>query len=106
MLCKQRERWYRDCVIDMQTAGEREAEVKSLQEQLAQIQPELTRLRTELQEKSKQEEQLRQQNAEKEEKTKKAILVAKQRISLLNSECSTHFKYTSREKVTSSSLLS
>ncbi|XP_034166487.2 nucleoprotein TPR isoform X3 [Pangasianodon hypophthalmus] len=66
-------------------AGEREAEVKSLQEQLAQIQPELTRLRTELQEKSSQEDQLKQQNSEKEEKTRKAILVAKQRISLLNS---------------------
>ncbi|KAI5099153.1 nucleoprotein TPR isoform X2, partial [Silurus meridionalis] len=66
-------------------AGEREAELKRLQEQLAQIQPELTRLRTELQEKSSQEEQLKQQSAEKEEKTKKAILIAKQRISLLNS---------------------
>lgn len=63
--------------------------MKSLQEQLAQVQPELTRLRTELQEKITQEEQLRQQSAEKEEKTKKAILVAKQRISLLNSECGT-----------------
>lgn len=93
------------CVIDMQTVGEREAEVKSLQEQLAQIQPELTRLRTELQEKTSQEDQLRQQNTEKEEKTKKAILVAKQRISLLNSECSTHSKYTSHENETSSILL-
>ncbi|KAM9468929.1 nucleoprotein TPR-like isoform 3-T3 [Clarias gariepinus] len=67
------------------TAGEREAEVRSLQEQLTQIQPELTRLRTELQEKSIQEDQLRQQVAEKEEKTKKAILVAKQRLNQLNS---------------------
>ncbi|XP_058269448.1 nucleoprotein TPR isoform X3 [Hemibagrus wyckioides] len=66
-------------------AGEREAEVKSLQEQLAQIQPELTRLRTELQEKGSQVDQLKQQNTEKDEKTKKAILVAKQRIGLLNS---------------------
>ncbi|GAA6102968.1 nucleoprotein TPR isoform X3 [Tachysurus ichikawai] len=66
-------------------AGEREAEVKGLQEQLAQIQPELMRLRTELQEKSGQVDQLKQQNTEKDEKTKKAILVAKQRISLLNS---------------------
>lgn len=74
----------------MQTAGEREAEVRSLQEQLTQIQPELTRLRTELQEKSIQEDQLRQQVAEKEEKTKKAILVAKQRLNQLNSECKTH----------------
>lgn len=75
------------CVIDLQTSGEKEAEVKSLQEQLAQIQPELSRLRTEIQEKSAQEDQLRQQNTEKEEKTRKAILVAKQRISLLNSKC-------------------
>uniref|UniRef100_W5UJA0 Nucleoprotein TPR n=1 Tax=Ictalurus punctatus TaxID=7998 RepID=W5UJA0_ICTPU len=66
-------------------AGEREAEMKNLQEQLAQIQPELTRLRTELQEKSNQEDQLKQQNTEKEEKTRKAILAAKQRICLLNS---------------------
>lgn len=75
------------CVIDLQTSGEKEAEVKSLQEQLAQIQPELSRLRTEIQEKSAQEDQLRQQNTEKEDKTRKAILVAKQRISLLNSKC-------------------
>ncbi|TSN03387.1 Nucleoprotein TPR [Bagarius yarrelli] len=66
-------------------AEEREAEVKSLQEQLAQIQPELTGLRTELKEKSSQVDQLKQQNTEKDEKTKKAILIAKQRISLLNS---------------------
>ncbi|KAK3560903.1 hypothetical protein QTP86_022909 [Hemibagrus guttatus] len=72
-------------VDSMQKAtGEREAEVKSLQEQLAQIQPELTRLRTELQEKGGQVDQLKQQNTEKDEKTKKAILVAKQRIGLLN----------------------
>lgn len=75
----------------MQTSGEREAEVKSLQEQLSPLQLELTRLRAELQEKIAQEEQLRQQSVEKEEKTKKAILVAKQRISLLNSECRTRF---------------
>lgn len=93
------------CVIDMQAAGEREAEMKNLQEQLAQIQPELTRLRTELQEKSNQEDQLKQQNTEKEEKTRKAILAAKQRICLLNSECSKHLKnkkYTSHENETSS----
>lgn len=75
--------------------------MKGLQEQLAQIQPELMRLRTELQEKSGQVDQLKQQNTEKDEKTKKAILVAKQRISLLNSECSTLSKYPSCENVTS-----
>lgn len=74
--------------------------MKSLQEQLAQVQPELTRLRTELQEKGSQVDQLKQQNTEKDEKTKKAILVAKQRIGLLNSECSTHCQYTSCENET------
>ncbi|XP_062873069.1 nucleoprotein TPR isoform X2 [Trichomycterus rosablanca] len=72
-------------VENMQKAvGERGAEAKGLQEQLAQVQPELTRLRAELQEKGTREEQLRQQITEKEEKTKKAILIAKQRISQLN----------------------
>uniref|UniRef100_A0A672P1G1 Nucleoprotein TPR n=1 Tax=Sinocyclocheilus grahami TaxID=75366 RepID=A0A672P1G1_SINGR len=61
------------------------AKVKSLQEQLAQVQPELSRLRTELQEKSNLEEQLRQQIADKEEKTKKAFMGAKQKINQLNS---------------------
>uniref|UniRef100_A0A671P6S4 Nucleoprotein TPR n=1 Tax=Sinocyclocheilus anshuiensis TaxID=1608454 RepID=A0A671P6S4_9TELE len=67
------------------TVQEREAEVKSLQEQLAQVQPELSRLRTELQEKSNLEEQLRQQITDKEEKTKKAFMGAKQKINQLNS---------------------
>ncbi|XP_051768515.1 nucleoprotein TPR-like [Ctenopharyngodon idella] len=64
---------------------EREVEVKSLQEQLAQVQPELNRLRAELQEKGNLEEQLRQQIADKEEKTKKAFMGAKQKINQLNS---------------------
>ncbi len=59
--------------------------MKSLQEQLAQVQPELSRLRTELQEKNNLEEQLRQQIADKEEKTKKAFMGAKQKINQLNS---------------------
>ncbi|XP_064188203.1 translocated promoter region b, nuclear basket protein isoform X2 [Anguilla rostrata] len=63
--------------------GEREAEARSFQEQLNRLQPELSRLRQELQEKSGQEEQLRQQMTEKEEKTKKAFLGAKQKISQL-----------------------
>ncbi|XP_051989723.1 nucleoprotein TPR-like isoform X2 [Xyrauchen texanus] len=67
------------------TVQELEAEVKSQQEQLAQVQPELTRMRAELQDKSKLEEQLRQQIADKEEKTKKAIIGAKQKINQLNS---------------------
>ncbi|ROL44753.1 Nucleoprotein TPR [Anabarilius grahami] len=67
------------------TVQEREAEVKSLQEQLAQVQPDLNRLRAELQEKGNLEEQLRQQIADKEEKTKKAFMGAKQKINQLNS---------------------
>ncbi|XP_073732494.1 nucleoprotein TPR [Misgurnus anguillicaudatus] len=67
------------------TVQEREAEVKSLQEQLGPVQPELNRLKAELQEKSNLEEQLRQQMADKEEKTKKAFMGAKQKINQLNS---------------------
>ncbi|XP_072919390.1 translocated promoter region b, nuclear basket protein isoform X3 [Hemitrygon akajei] len=62
---------------------EKESEVKKLQEELTQLQGELSRLRQELQEKASLEEQLRQQILEKEEKTKKAILVAKQKITQL-----------------------
>uniref|UniRef100_A0A3B3T983 Nucleoprotein TPR n=1 Tax=Paramormyrops kingsleyae TaxID=1676925 RepID=A0A3B3T983_9TELE len=65
-------------------AGEREGELHGLQEQVSKLQTELGRLRQELQEKSGQEEQLRQQMAEKEEKTKKVIMGAKQKISQLN----------------------
>ncbi|XP_048832037.1 translocated promoter region b, nuclear basket protein isoform X4 [Brienomyrus brachyistius] len=64
-------------------AGEREAEARSFQEQVSKLQPDLVRLRQELQERATQEEQLRQQMAEKEEKTKKVILGAKQKISQL-----------------------
>ncbi|KAG7457192.1 hypothetical protein MATL_G00243860 [Megalops atlanticus] len=66
------------------TVGERDGQVKSLQEQVSKLQPELSRLRQEVQERAAQEEQLRQQMAEKEEKTKKAFLGAKQKISQLN----------------------
>uniref|UniRef100_A0A8C7KVY3 Nucleoprotein TPR n=1 Tax=Oncorhynchus kisutch TaxID=8019 RepID=A0A8C7KVY3_ONCKI len=47
------------------------------------LQTELTRLRQELQEKASQEDTLRQQMAEKEEKTRKAFVGAKQRINQL-----------------------
>ncbi|KAA0719100.1 Nucleoprotein TPR NPC-associated intranuclear protein [Triplophysa tibetana] len=66
------------------TVQEREAEAKSLQEQLAKMQPELNRMKAELHEKSNLEEQLRQQIADKEEKTKKAFMGAKQKINQLN----------------------
>uniref|UniRef100_A0A0B8RPS6 Nucleoprotein TPR n=1 Tax=Philothamnus irregularis TaxID=1899461 RepID=A0A0B8RPS6_9SAUR len=65
------------------TLGEKDAEVKNLQEQISQLQSDLSRLRQDLQEKTTQEEQLRQQVAEKEEKTKKTLLAAKQRIAQL-----------------------
>ncbi|XP_052390794.1 nucleoprotein TPR [Carassius gibelio] len=65
------------------TVGEREAEACSAQEQASHLQAELTRLRQELQEKSSQEERLKQQLTEKEERTKKAIVMAKQKISQL-----------------------
>uniref|UniRef100_A0A673YG87 Nucleoprotein TPR n=1 Tax=Salmo trutta TaxID=8032 RepID=A0A673YG87_SALTR len=63
--------------------GEREAEVRGSQEQASRLQTELTRLRQELQEKASQEDTLRQQMAEKEEKTRKAFVGAKQRINQL-----------------------
>ncbi|KAM3875994.1 translocated promoter region b, nuclear basket protein [Diretmus argenteus] len=63
--------------------GEREAEVRSAQEQSSRLQAELARLRQELQDKTFQEDTLRQQMTDKEEKTKKAIMGAKQKINQL-----------------------
>ncbi|XP_071342326.1 translocated promoter region b, nuclear basket protein isoform X2 [Trachinotus anak] len=62
---------------------ERETEVRNAQEQSSRLQTELTRLRQELQDKTSQEDTLRQQMADKEEKTRKAIVYAKQKISQL-----------------------
>ncbi|XP_060686286.1 translocated promoter region b, nuclear basket protein isoform X2 [Hemiscyllium ocellatum] len=62
---------------------EKESEVTKLQDEVSQLHSELARLRQELQDKGNLEEQLRQQIVEKEEKTKKAILVAKQKITQL-----------------------
>ncbi|XP_034557497.1 translocated promoter region b, nuclear basket protein isoform X3 [Notolabrus celidotus] len=62
---------------------ERKTDVRNAQEQSSRLQTELTRLRQELQDKASQEETLRQQMAEKEEKTKKAFVSAKQKISQL-----------------------
>lgn len=72
-----------DFFCSLQTVGEREAEARGAQEQASRLQGELTRLRQELQEKSSQEERLKQQLTEKEERTKKAIVMAKQKISQL-----------------------
>uniref|UniRef100_A0A8C2I966 Nucleoprotein TPR n=1 Tax=Cyprinus carpio TaxID=7962 RepID=A0A8C2I966_CYPCA len=77
-----RTRELEDSFCHLQTVGEREAEACSAQEQASRLQAELTRLRQELQEKSSQEERLKQQLTEKEERTKKAIVMAKQKISV------------------------
>ncbi|XP_028258741.1 translocated promoter region b, nuclear basket protein [Parambassis ranga] len=63
--------------------AERDTEVRNAQEQTSRLQNELTRLRQELQDKAAQEETLRQQMAEKEDKTRKAIVCAKQKINQL-----------------------
>lgn len=69
-----------------QVVTERETEARNAQEQSSRIQTEITRLRQELQDKASQEETLKQQMTEREEKYRKAIVNAKQRISQLNSE--------------------
>ncbi|XP_077462726.1 translocated promoter region b, nuclear basket protein isoform X2 [Stigmatopora argus] len=60
--------------------AEREMEVQNAQEQSSRLQTELGRLRQELQEK---EDTLKQEMADKGEKTRKALVSAKQRISHL-----------------------
>ncbi|XP_062858102.1 translocated promoter region b, nuclear basket protein isoform X2 [Trichomycterus rosablanca] len=65
------------------TLGEREAEARTVQDQASRMQGELIRLRQELVDKSAHVEQLRQQLAEKEERTRKAFLGAKQKINQL-----------------------
>lgn len=68
---------------------ERETDARNAQEQSSRLQTELTRLRQELQDKASQEDALRQQMAEKEEKTRKAIVCAKQKINQLVGEGTT-----------------
>lgn len=60
-----------------------------------QLQSELSRLRQDLQDRATQEEQLRQQITEKEEKTRKAIVAAKSKIAHLAGK----FLYTLRFKL-------
>uniref|UniRef100_A0A672ZH31 Nucleoprotein TPR n=1 Tax=Sphaeramia orbicularis TaxID=375764 RepID=A0A672ZH31_9TELE len=62
---------------------ERDTEVRNAQEQSTRLQTELTRLRQELQFKVTQEETLRQQMADKEEKMRKAVVYARQKINQL-----------------------
>uniref|UniRef100_A0A672ZI65 Nucleoprotein TPR n=1 Tax=Sphaeramia orbicularis TaxID=375764 RepID=A0A672ZI65_9TELE len=61
----------------------RDTEVRNAQEQSTRLQTELTRLRQELQFKVTQEETLRQQMADKEEKMRKAVVYARQKINQL-----------------------
>ncbi|TSW21800.1 Nucleoprotein TPR [Bagarius yarrelli] len=65
------------------TIGEHETGTRTAQDQVSHLQSELMRLRQELVEKSAQEDRLRQQFAEKEDRTRKAILGAKQKINHL-----------------------
>lgn len=79
----------RNCCVSppaLQVVTERETELRNVQEQSSRLQTELNRLRQELQEKMTQEETLRQQMAEKDEKTRKALLVARQKISHVTGE--------------------
>lgn len=69
-----------------QVVTERENEGRNAQEQSSRLQTELTRLRQELLEKNTQEETLRQQLSEKDEKARKAFHLAKQRINQLMGE--------------------
>lgn len=70
-----------------QVVTERENEGRNAQEQSSRLQTELTRLRQELLEKNTQEETLRQQLNEKDEKARKAFHLAKQKINQLMGEC-------------------
>uniref|UniRef100_A0AAQ4PKG5 Nucleoprotein TPR n=1 Tax=Gasterosteus aculeatus aculeatus TaxID=481459 RepID=A0AAQ4PKG5_GASAC len=67
-------------------AAERETEGRNAQEQSTRLQTELNRIRQELQDKVSQEDTLRQQMTDKEDKTRKAIVYAKQKINLENEE--------------------
>ncbi|KAL6108232.1 tpr [Pungitius sinensis] len=66
-------------------ATERETEGRNAQEQSSRLQTELNRIRQELQDKASQEDTLRQQMTDKEDKTRKAIVYAKQKINQLTS---------------------
>ena len=80
---------------------ERESEGRSAQEQSSRLQTELTRLRQELQEKASQEDTMRQQMTEKEDKTRKAIVCAKQKINQLIGERMSLHIITNRDLINS-----
>lgn len=73
--------------------SDRETELRNSQEQSSKLQTDLNRLRQDLQEKTSQEEGMRQQMSEKEEKTRKAFLMAKQKISQLMGKKSPQHKH-------------
>lgn len=66
-----------------QVITERETDMRNAQEQSSRLQTEMTQLRQELQDKASQEERLRKQMSDKEEKCRKAIVGARQRINQL-----------------------
>uniref|UniRef100_A0A5S6LX37 Nucleoprotein TPR n=1 Tax=Xenopus tropicalis TaxID=8364 RepID=A0A5S6LX37_XENTR len=66
------------------TLDDKENEIKEHQEQTSRMQAELSRVHKDLQDKAAQEEQLRQQMNEKEEKTKKTLLVVRQKLTQNN----------------------
>uniref|UniRef100_A0A3B3ZID7 Nucleoprotein TPR n=1 Tax=Periophthalmus magnuspinnatus TaxID=409849 RepID=A0A3B3ZID7_9GOBI len=70
-------------VKELEVATDRDTDLRSCQEQTNRLQTELSRLRQELQMKNSQEETQRQQMVDKEEKMKKALFFAKQKISQL-----------------------
>uniref|UniRef100_A0A672JGL7 Nucleoprotein TPR n=1 Tax=Salarias fasciatus TaxID=181472 RepID=A0A672JGL7_SALFA len=70
-------------VCFLQVVTERETELRNTQEQTSRVQTELNRVRQELQDKTSQEDTLRQQAADREEKTRKALVLAKQKINQL-----------------------
>nr|AXF79603.1 TPR [Xenopus laevis] len=66
------------------TLDDKDNEIKEHQEQISRMQAELSHLHKDLQDKTAQEEQMRQQINEKEEKTKKTLLVVRQKLAQNN----------------------
>ncbi|XP_028817852.1 nucleoprotein TPR-like isoform X3 [Denticeps clupeoides] len=66
--------------------GERDGELHAARDQAASLQVDLSRLRQEVQEKTAQEEAQRQQLAEKDERMKRTMMAAKQKIRLVVGE--------------------
>uniref|UniRef100_A0A672JJM0 Nucleoprotein TPR n=1 Tax=Salarias fasciatus TaxID=181472 RepID=A0A672JJM0_SALFA len=73
----------RELEAQLDSVNMRETELRNTQEQTSRVQTELNRVRQELQDKTSQEDTLRQQAADREEKTRKALVLAKQKINQL-----------------------